>query len=92
MWPAISMTERRRASGDDGRVVADMSGVERRRLWLPRREEENSERPPWDQSGRWSGRERRSALWGALSASLLVGTAYAAGLGLVIFLLTLLFR
>lgn len=90
MLPVTSMTDKH--FEDDGRVIADMSGVQRRRLWLPVKDSEAEDTRPWDESGKWNRRERKYALWGALSASLLIGLVYLAGFGIVIFLLTLLWR
>ncbi len=87
-------------ANDDDRVVADMSGIERRPMLLPRGRDRadngpprrEDPRPPWDESGKWSKTERRSAIWAALNASLLIYAAFAVGLGLVVLLMVLMWR
>ncbi|MBR2879113.1 MAG: hypothetical protein IKC02_00405 [Oscillospiraceae bacterium] len=85
----------KRYEDDDGRTIVDMSGVERPSMFghLPKRENPVFSKPkekperPWEDSG-YNRSERRSAVLGALSASLLIGLAYIVGLGaLVAFLL-----
>lgn len=87
---------------DDGRTIADMSGLERpspmflprfRKPELPKGAELPAENPDaapkdtqnWDAS--FTPKQRRIAIWAALSASMLVALAYIVGLGLVILLL-----
>ena len=86
---------------DDGRTVADMSGIELPSMWLPRRpkldttpavpqREETSpaEDRPWEpKPGELSPQDRKLYVLAALKASLLIGLAFVAGLGLVILLL-----
>lgn len=78
---------------DDGRVIADMSEVSARTPFgyfrMGRRSDEEkavhsekSERP-WENSG-ISREARRGAIWGALTAALLIALAFIVGLGLVI--------
>ena len=69
---------------DESTVIADMSAVAGRRR-LPSFEE-NSEKPE-----NLKGKNLAAFIGGALSATLMIGLAYAAGLGLVIFLLYLFF-
>ena len=82
---------------DDGRTIADMSGVGRPSLFLPRRTEgdpqspfpqPSEERPEWEQSP-VSGEERRMYILGALKAALLIAFAFIGGLGIVILLMLL---
>ena len=81
---------------DDGRTIADMSGVTRRNLLGIRLPEsaavqapEESGKPdrPWDTSGQLSREERRSFIWGAVSAALLIGAPFAIVLGIAIYLI-----
>ena len=84
---------------DDGRTIADMSGLaprtpfgfrrkERRELSAPA--EESREDRPWEQQGT-SREDRRSYIWGALSAALLIALAFIVGLGLIILLISCIF-
>lgn len=86
------MSRRRRDyPDDDGRTVADMSGLERRPLLLPRRPKPGP--PPADrpwEDRRVSRETRRGLIWGALSAALLIALVFILGLGLVIALIVLL--
>ncbi len=85
---------------DDGRTIADMSDVYvrtplgYRRLGDKRRRE--TEQPEKtvknDPSSGTSREERRSYIWGALSASLLIALAFIVGLGLIILLMVLVFK
>ena len=84
---------------DDGRVIADMTDVRKRSLFLPqavsdhRRKEaqeyrsasRNNNDPFTREEGRWY-------LFGALRAAIMIWLVYAAAFGLFIWLLTFLFR
>ncbi len=85
---------------DDGRVIADMSGVEKRSAldtWfgLDGQRRQKTSAPPSSSSpaphGRnnidLSGEERRAALFGVLKASLLIGLVYLGAFALLILLL-----
>ena len=73
---------------DDGRTVADMSGIEPQPMLIPRirkradradfREPDAPEANdrPWDTSGELSREERNAAIGGALKASLLIGLTF----------------
>ena len=80
---------------DDGRVVADMSGVERQRLFLPRmpkkKEEESSgwESRQADDGEKLSREDRRAYVFGALGAATLVAGIFIAAA--FIFILIFLF-
>ena len=78
--------EKRIYDDDDGRTIADMSGVTRRNLLGIRLPEsaavehpESAKRSdrPWDTSGQLSRREKWSFIWGAVSAGLLIGAPFA---------------
>ena len=81
---------------DDGRTIADMSGVTRRNLLGIRLPEsaaveapEPEPRPdrPWDTSGQLNRQERRTFIWGAVSAALMIGAPFAIVLGIAIYLI-----
>ena len=73
---------------DDGRTVADMSGLEPQPMLIPRthkrrnradfREPDTPEANdrPWDTSGELSREERNAAIGGALKAGLLIGGVF----------------
>ena len=91
---------------DDGRTIADMSGLDfpkglsfrgvRPKKPEPEREEEQSENStdrPWEaQKDAMSREERRMYIFGALKATMLIAFAYIAGFGLLIWLLTALLK
>ena len=91
------MSRNRPYDDDDGRSIADMSGVERPRLFsVPRRQKaDKAEEPQPDSRPAWenismSKSDRRAFIRGALGASLLIALAFIVGVGLVILLFTLL--
>ncbi len=75
---------------DDGRTIADMSGVTRRNPFgfVPRTDNQSHAYTSADvtspDTGGLSRRERIWAILGALKAVLLIGLCFAAGLALVI--------
>ena len=81
---------------DDGRTVADMSGIEPQPMLIPRirkradradfREPDAPEANdrPWDTSGELSREERNAAIGGALKAGLLIGLTFLAAGALAI--------
>ena len=83
---------------DDGRTIADMSGVEGPSLFAPRNpggkkapaQPETPDRP-WEDSG-MSPKERRMYVLGAMKATMLIALAYIGGLGLLIALLLWLWK
>lgn len=89
------MKRRREYPDDDGHVIADMSGIERQRLWIPRlggrqpgpARPEAGERQDWESS--FTPEEQRLAVLGALKAALLIALAFIIGLGAVILLMVL---
>ncbi|MDE6260646.1 MAG: hypothetical protein K2M42_07265 [Oscillospiraceae bacterium] len=80
---------------DDGRTIADMSGIQRQPLFFPRLPKRDLPAPPaqpepdrdrpWETS-ELSPEERRWYILGALKASMLVALAFIGGLGLVVLL------
>lgn len=89
---------------DDGRTIFDMSAVEKPNLFSFNPPYMDEERPrkkgddepsaasdrPWEGSNDEMPHEmRRAYVWGALKASLLIASAFVAGMGVVIYLITL---
>lgn len=72
---------------DDGRVIADMSGIERPSLRRPRRERDLKEPGPEGPESEFSPEDRKLYVFAALRAALLIGLAFIAGLGAVVLLL-----
>lgn len=72
---------------DDGRVIADMSGISRPGMFLPgdsnavppsrpqEVEEEKENLRPWEDTG-MSREDRRAYMWAALRSALLIGAIY----------------
>ena len=91
------MPKRKRVyEDDDGRTIADMSGVSGPSMFLPktkRQELEQVERSrkirPEDQMNR---QERRMYILGALKATLMIGAVYLVGFGLIVGLLVLIWN
>ncbi|MBR5428973.1 MAG: hypothetical protein IK116_00430 [Firmicutes bacterium] len=81
--------KKREYDDDDGRTVADMSGIERQPLLLPRfrrrREKQLS-------SAGWGREERRAVLLGAMSASLAIALVFIAAGAVVIGILYVILR
>ena len=74
---------------DQGESIADMSLLDESSLgekWFGRREKKNREAAEGP-AELLQGDDRRMAIWGALTASLLVGLAYIAAAGLFILFL-----
>ena len=66
---------------DDGRTVADMSGIEHDSIWLPRRRKQGhtpAQQPQQAADRPWE--ERLWAILGALKATLLICGVYLLGL------------
>ena len=87
------MSGKRKEWEDDGRTVADMSGLDRPTLFghkeggSRKKQQEASDGayvPPLSRGDRWA------FLLGTMKASLLIALAFLGGLGLCIWLLTLL--
>ena len=77
---------------DDGRTIADMSGIAPQPTILPRKK--RCEEPP---EGRGEGleltrKEKRWAVLGAMKAVLLIAGAYLLGLGILLGLLFLIWK
>ena len=95
------MGKKREEAKDDGRVIADMSGIDAPSVFSPfslskkRREGEVPEPAendrPWEKD-EMNPTERRMWALGALKAALLIGFAFLGGLALVIVLLLVVWR
>ena len=89
------MREEKRPPEDDGRTIADMSGIERPAAFLPRfsghkKGRERGEEPEpasGQQEEQLSPEARRLYIFAALKAALLIAGVFIAGLGLVIWLM-----
>lgn len=92
--------EHRLPDDDDGRTIADMSGISAPSLFRPRnvlaQQEPERRKPDQKEHCRndraqedrgMSRKERRMYVLGAMKAAMLLALAYLAGLGVVIFLL-----
>ena len=84
----------KRYDDDDGRVIADMSGLESQPQFLPRTgRKDRSQRPAANNDRPWEStltpEERRIAILAALKAALLIALAFILGLGAVILLMVL---
>jgi len=85
--------KKREYADDDGRTIADMSGVERPSLWGVRPPEERTKPPasppappeedrPWEDAS-MGPEERRMYVLGALKAGLLIALVFIVALGLL---------
>lgn len=78
---------------DDGRVVADMSDVERRSPldgWFPRKfRKKPSVAEPTEKTEPLKKEERRAYVISALLSALLIGGIFAAGLAIIILIMTI---
>lgn len=93
--------DKRSYEEDDGRTIADMSGIESQPMFLPRSRkrrrdlvepESSASERPWEESGKFSREERNAAVRGALKASFLIAGVYIVGLGLLIWALLALWQ
>ncbi len=81
---------------DDGRTIADMSGVQRDSMFLPRslkkhgtfaeKEEEEATEP------QYTNEQRRTAVGGALTAAMLIAGVFIGAGAIVIAILTLIWH
>ena len=90
------MGKRRDDFEDDGRTIADMSDTGRMPLLIPhrlpgkrdRKEESGQTRP----ESPFSRDEQKGAAWGALSAALLIGAVFMAGIAAAIWIMILVWK
>ena len=92
--------QQRNYDDDDGRTIADMSGLERQPILLPRlpkRKKENAAATPEDAGAQQpelqlTAEERRSYMAGAVGAGLLIAGIFIAAAAIIITLLLLLWH
>ena len=79
---------------DDGRTIADMSGVERQRIIVPRLPKNDGEQPQSERpkEQKISKGEERAYVFGALGAALLIGAVFVVAIFLFIFIFLLIYR
>ena len=82
--------KRRDEFEDDGRTVADMSGIAPQPTFLPRRR--RTEQPTSGEGLDLTPKEKRWAALGAMKAVLVIAGAYLLGLGALLALLFLLWH
>lgn len=91
------MSRKKRAyEDDDGRTIADMTGVSGPSLFVPRssgrkefQEPEKKSQRPWEDTG-YSRKERFMLVMGAMKATMLIALAYILGIGLLILIMCIL--
>ena len=83
---------------DDGRTIADMSGIGPAPTLRPHRRKADAPHPepandrPWEQPDEWTAKEKFWAVMGALKATLLIAGAYLVGLAVLLAVLFLLWK
>ncbi len=82
---------------DDGRTIADMSGIGpaptlRPHSRKPAAAPEPANDRPWEQPSEWTRKEKFWAVLGALKATLLIAGAYLAGLAVLLAVLLWLWK
>lgn len=78
------MAKKRTYEDDDGRTIADMSGIEPMPALFPRipkaekqaQESKTSANRPWENGETFTKEERRAAMGGALKAALLIAGVF----------------
>lgn len=91
------MSKKNNYNDDDGRTIADMSGVGRDNLFFPRKhekkvKEDDSANAGAPKAAEMSKKERRMYVLSAIKASLLIWLVFVVIFGLVIFLLLYFWR
>ena len=92
------MKQQKTYDDDDGRTIADMSGVQRSNLFVPRSLKKNGtfakqeEQPDDIPQEQFTNRQRRIAVGGALTAALLIAGAFIGAGAIVIALLTFIWQ
>ena len=83
---------------DDGRTIADMSGIGPAPTLRPHRRKAGTLPPEpandrsWEQAPDWTSKEKFWAVLGAMKATLLIAGAYLAGLAVLLLILFLLWK
>ena len=84
--------EKKQYPDDDGRTIADMSGIERQPFLLPRLKKRRPNDPDTSEETQHpevqlSKEERRSYMFGAMGASLLIAAVFVVVFAIVIFIM-----
>uniref|UniRef100_UPI003FF014D7 hypothetical protein n=1 Tax=Gemmiger formicilis TaxID=745368 RepID=UPI003FF014D7 len=83
---------------DDGRTIADMSGIGPAPTLRPHRRKADAPTPepandrPWEQAPDWTPKEKFWAVMGVLKATLAIAGVYLVGLGVLLAVLFLLWK
>ena len=83
---------RREPFEDDGRTIADMSGIAPQPTILPRRKRREEPQESRGEGLKLTRKEKRWAVLGAMKAVLLIAGAYLLGLGILLALLFLIWK
>ena len=83
---------RREPFEDDGRTIADMSGIAPQPTILPRRKPREEPESSGEEGLELTRKEKRWAALGAMKAVLLIAGAYLLGLGILLGLLFLIWK
>ena len=83
---------RREPFEDDGRTIADMSGIAPQPTILPRRKRREEPRAGGEEGLELTRKEKRWAVLGAMKAVLLIAGAYLLGLGILLGILFLIWK
>ena len=75
---------------DDGRTIADMSGIGPAPTLRPHRRKADDR--PWEQAPDWTPKEKFWAVMGVLKATLAIAGVYLVGLGVLLTVLFLLWK
>ena len=92
------MAKKRTYQDDDGRTIADMSGIGPAPTLRPHRRKADAPPPepandrPWEQAPDWTPKEKFWAVMGVLKATLAIAGVYLVGLGVLLAALFLLWR
>ncbi len=89
------MKQQKTYDDDDGRTIADMSGVRRSSMFLPRSLKKHgtfSQQETDDDAPQYTDEQRRSAVGGALTAAILIAGTFIGAGAVVIALLTLIWH
>ena len=77
---------------DDGRTIADMSGIAPQPTIVPRRKPRNEPETNSGEGLELTRKEKRWAVLGAMKAALLIAGAYLLGLGILLGILFLIWK
>ena len=94
------MGKKRTYQDDDGRTIADMSGIEPSPMLLPRipkkktgpQEPQPSSDRPWETQEQFTPEQRRAAMGGALRAAMLIAGVFIGAGAIAILLMQLIWN